>query len=134
MCPPCGVALGAPDVVQRRGAGYVLALDRSAIDIFRFETLATRGHEAMRDGDVVEARDAARPRPCTLWRGDALADVAYERVRAGRDRAARRRRACVATEARIDADLALGREAESDRRTRTARRWRIRCASTCAPS
>ena len=32
-------ALGSPDLVQRRGAGYVLALDRCSVDIFRFDAL-----------------------------------------------------------------------------------------------
>ena len=102
--------LAAPDLVQRRGAGYVLAVDRSAIDIFRFEALAARGHEAMRSGDVAGARELL-DEALKLWRGDALADVAYEefaQVEIARLTEAR----LVATEARIDADLALGRGAD----------------------
>jgi predicted ATPase/DNA-binding SARP family transcriptional activator len=101
--------LGAADVVQRRGTGYALALDKSAIDIFRFESLAARGHEAMRGGDVGHARELL-DQALALWRGEALADVAYEefaQVEIARLNEAR----LVATEARIDADLALGREA-----------------------
>src|SRR5690349_3915519 len=33
-------ALGRPDLVQRRGGGYVLTIDRSAIDIVRFDSVA----------------------------------------------------------------------------------------------
>jgi DNA-binding SARP family transcriptional activator len=102
-------ALAAPDVVQRRGAGYALVLDKTAVDIFRFEALAARGHEAMRDGDVAQARELL-DQALTLWRGDALADVAYEQF-AQIDITRLVEVRLIATEARIDADLALGREA-----------------------
>ena len=49
--------LGSPTLVERRGTGYVLTLDRSAVDICRFDALAERGHEAMRDGDPERARE-----------------------------------------------------------------------------
>src|SRR5262245_22418863 len=68
--------LNMPDVVQRRGTGYVLDVERSAIDAFRFEDLASRGDEAMRNGDVEQARELL-VHAMSLWRGDALADVAY---------------------------------------------------------
>src|SRR5262249_37665971 len=69
--------LDAPDVVQRRGAGYVLDVERSAIDAFRFEELASRGDEALRNGDVEQARELL-VQALSLWRGDPLADVTYQ--------------------------------------------------------
>ena len=98
--------LGGPDLVQRRGGGYVLTIDRSAIDIVRFDSGAARGHDALRQGDPRAAReqlDAA----LQLWRGEALSHVAYaefaqlEITRLNEARLA-------ATESRIDANLALG--------------------------
>src|SRR4029079_18284797 len=103
-------ALGSPELIERRGSGYALALDSSAIDVLHFDALFELGLKALRDGDAAEARtlldDALQ-----LWRGDALADVSYadfaqpEIARLNQARA-------VAVEARIDADLALGRDAE----------------------
>ena len=63
----------------------------------------------MRHGDVEDARDLL-DQGLSLWRGDALADVAYQefaQVEIARLTEAR----LAATEARIDADLALGRDA-----------------------
>ena len=101
-------ALGGQALVLRRGAGYVLSVDRSSVDIFRFEALAEGGHEAMRQGDPARARalfdDALR-----LWRGDPLADVAYAEF-AQPDIARLAEAHVVALEVRIDADLALGRD------------------------
>jgi predicted ATPase len=101
--------LGGPHLVERRAPGYALALDRDAIDIFRFDNLAARGHEAMRDGDVAGASELLH-QALQLWRGDALADVAYQQfAQAEISRLAEAR--MVAVEARVDADLALGRDA-----------------------
>jgi predicted ATPase/DNA-binding SARP family transcriptional activator len=101
-------ALGDPALVSRRGSGYVLSVDRSSVDISRFDALVTSGHEAMRQGDPARARglfeDALR-----LWRGDPLADVAYEEF-AQPDIARLLEARLVAIEVRIDADLALGRD------------------------
>ena len=101
-------ALGRADLVQRRSGGYVLTIDRSAIDIIRFDSIAARGHEELRRGNARDARellDAA----LQLWRGDALAHVAYAefaQLEINRLNEAR----LAATESRIDADLALGQD------------------------
>jgi predicted ATPase/DNA-binding SARP family transcriptional activator len=100
--------LGAPELVLRRGGGYVLDLDRSAVDVFRFDVLAARGHELMRQGDVRGARDAFDD-ALRLWRGVALADVAYEQF-AQLESIHLAEARLVVLEARIDADLALGRD------------------------
>jgi predicted ATPase/DNA-binding SARP family transcriptional activator len=101
--------LGAPELVLRRGGGYVLNLEKSAIDSFRFDTLAARGHELMRRGDLRGARDAFDD-ALQLWRGVALADVAYEQF-AQLDIIRLTEARLGVLEARIDADLALGRDA-----------------------
>jgi predicted ATPase/DNA-binding SARP family transcriptional activator len=102
-------ALAVPDVVQRRGTGYILDVERSSVDAFRFEAFAARGHQAMRNGDVEHARELL-DQGLLLWRGDALADVAYREF-AQFEIARLTEARLTATERRIDADLALGREA-----------------------
>jgi predicted ATPase len=102
-------ALGSPDAVVRRGSGYALNLPQSAVDIFRFDRLAARGHEALREGDANRACELL-DEALGLWRGVALTDVAYEEF--AQPEIARLTEArLVATEARVDADLALGRDA-----------------------
>jgi predicted ATPase/DNA-binding SARP family transcriptional activator len=103
-------ALGTPELIERRGSGYTLTLDPSSVDVLRFDKLAARGLEALRRDEATIARelldDALR-----LWRGDALADVAYAEF-AQPELARLREARAVVLEARIDADLALGRDAE----------------------
>jgi predicted ATPase/DNA-binding SARP family transcriptional activator len=101
-------ALGDQGPVQRRGSGYALAIDRSSVDIFRFDALVASGHEAMRQADPARAR-ALFDDALGLWRGDPLADVAYEEF-AQPDIARLAEARIVALETRIDADLALGRD------------------------
>jgi predicted ATPase/DNA-binding SARP family transcriptional activator len=101
-------ALDAPDVITRRGSGYTLSLDRSSVDIFRFDTLIAHAHDAMHGGDAMRAR-AFLEEALGLWRGDPLADVAYENF-AQQEIARLSEARLVAVEVRIDADLALGRD------------------------
>jgi predicted ATPase/DNA-binding SARP family transcriptional activator len=101
-------ALESPDVIVRRGGGYILSIERAAIDVFRFDALAAQGYDAARFGDPARAR-ALLDEALSLWRGEPLADVAYEEFaqqEIGRLAEAR----IAAIEARIDADLALGRD------------------------
>ena len=101
--------LGRADTIERRGRGYALCVERAAIDVFQFEALARRGREAMREGDGALA-SALFDEAVALWRGDALVDVADELfAQADRTRLTEMRVATI--EARIDADLALGRHA-----------------------
>jgi predicted ATPase len=99
--------LAVRNVVERRAAGYVLAIDKSAVDIHRFDDLAAQGYEAMRAQQPERARELLDT-ALGLWRGNALADVAYEQF-AQADIARLAEARLVATEVRIDADLALGR-------------------------
>lgn len=70
-------SLGAPGMIDRVPAGYVLKLDRENIDVHRFDWLVTEARREAERGApgqalalLVEASD--------LWRGDPLADFAFE--------------------------------------------------------
>ena len=99
-------ALGGGAVILTRAPGYVLRLEREQLDLHRFEDLvgeADAAEPAVAAGRLREA--------LALWRGPALADLAYESfARAAIGRLEELRLA--ALEKRIEADLALGRHAE----------------------
>ncbi len=85
--------------------GYVLAIDPDDLDANRFETLAAEGRAVLDDDPAASAvllREAL-----ALWRGDPLADFAYEPFAQSEiNRLAELRLA--ALEDRIEADLRLG--------------------------
>ncbi len=98
-------ALG-PDVIVTRPPGYVLAAAAEQLDLWRFERLA--GEAAAES----PARAAELLREAlALWRGPALAEVAYESF-AQPEIARLEELRLVALERRIDADIALGRHTE----------------------
>jgi YVTN family beta-propeller protein len=89
--------------------GYLLEVDRSAVDAAVFETRLAGGRAALDAGRHAQAT-AGLSGALQLWRGEVLADVAdYEFARIEAARLGELR--LVALEARIDADLALGRHA-----------------------
>jgi YVTN family beta-propeller protein len=95
-------ALG-PDVLVTRGGGYQLVPER--VDADRFDALVD---EARDDDDARRARERLGE-ALALWRGEPLADLAYEPFAQGA--VARLEEARLAAlEDRIDADLALGRQ------------------------
>jgi predicted ATPase/DNA-binding SARP family transcriptional activator len=101
----------APDAtLVARGGGYVLALGQARVDAGEFEGLAGAGRAALAAGEAAAAANRFRE-ALELWRGQALADVidvealALEAARLEEMR-------LVAVEGRIEADLALGRQAE----------------------
>jgi predicted ATPase/DNA-binding SARP family transcriptional activator len=69
-------ALGAADLVVMRGGGYVLDLPGDAVDIHRYENLVAAGRAV--DLEDPERAIALFAEADSLWRGDALADFAYE--------------------------------------------------------
>ncbi len=87
-------ALGADRIVTR-APGYLLRVEDGELDAQRFERL-------VHDGKPVEALG--------LWRGPALADVAFEPF-AQAEAARLEERRLAAIEGRIDADLETGRHA-----------------------
>jgi YVTN family beta-propeller protein len=102
-------ALGA-DVIVTHGPAYALPLDGHETDIQRFEELAAEGRERLGRGDADGAASKLRG-ALGVWRGPALADFRYDNF-AQHEIARLEEARMAALEARIDADLALGREDE----------------------
>jgi DNA-binding SARP family transcriptional activator/WD40 repeat protein len=102
-------ALGS-DVIVTREQGYMLAVERDQLDVSRFEALCATGRRALADGDTVRAAERLAS-ALALWRGEPLAEFAYEPF-AQRAIARLVEARMAALEDRIDADLALGRQAE----------------------
>ena len=97
-------------LILTRPPGYVLHAPADAVDARRFEQLLADGRKALAAGRAEAAAVTLRD-ALALWRGPALADVAYEpwaQAEAARLEELRRS----AFEERIEADLALGRHAE----------------------
>src|SRR6478736_991485 len=69
--------LGAVDLVTMRGGGYALELPADAIDVHRYEQMVAAGQKAAAGGDLIGAV-ALLAEADSLWRGDPLADFAYE--------------------------------------------------------
>jgi DNA-binding SARP family transcriptional activator/ABC-type transport system substrate-binding protein len=102
-------ALEPYELVLTRSGGYVLEVDREAIDAQRFERLLEEGRQANAADEPARAL-ASLTAALALWRGPALADLAYEDfARTEVERLEELR--LVATEERIDAELALGHHA-----------------------
>ena len=86
---------------------YRLAIGSDALDSAAFERRVDSGERLLADGALAEAV-SERDQALALWRGDVLADLAdYDFVAPVATRLADRRKAAV--EAKIDAELALGR-------------------------
>jgi DNA-binding SARP family transcriptional activator len=89
-----------------KAPGYVLRVEDGQLDLQRFERLVMAAEEEEPTGAARTLREAL-----AIWRGPALADLAYEmfaQSAIGRLEELR----LVALERRIDADLAVGRHAE----------------------
>lgn len=100
-------ALGAESTIDTQPPGYVIRLAPEQLDLHRFERLTDEAGPA-------EARLAAGllREALGLWRGEALADLAFEPfARPAIDRLEEIRLA--ALERRVEADLALGRHVEA---------------------
>ncbi|MCA1841621.1 MAG: AAA family ATPase [Actinobacteria bacterium] len=103
-------SVGGDDVLLTRPPGYLLAVAAEALDATRFEALVRAGRQAAANGKHAEAA-ATLTDALALWRGPAfpgLADLPFARAEAARLEEAR----LGALEARIDADLVCGRDAE----------------------
>jgi DNA-binding SARP family transcriptional activator/predicted ATPase len=91
------------DAIRSRPPGYVLELDPESLDLARFGRLV----EEARDADMAERAEKLRE-ALALWRGPALADLAFEPF-AQSEIARLEELRLAAVEDRIDAELALGR-------------------------
>jgi branched-chain amino acid transport system substrate-binding protein len=98
------------DVLETRSPGYVLTIESEQLDLARFERLRDEGRRQLEDGRADKAAGTLRS-ALDLWRGDPLEDLAGEPF--ARDALPRLEEARLETlEARIDADLTGGRDAE----------------------
>jgi DNA-binding SARP family transcriptional activator/streptogramin lyase len=92
--------------LHTRGGGYLLDARPTDVDAHRFELLLEAGRRANAAGQPQEALESLQA-ALALWRGEALGDLAYEAwASTEADRLEELR--LVATEERIDSELALG--------------------------
>src|SRR5215831_4921156 len=97
-------------VLVTRDRGYLLRVGREHLDAALFQDRFTAGRSALQAGRYAEAAQTLR-RALDLWRGPVLADLAdYAFIQREAVRLEELRLA--ALEARIEADLALGRHDE----------------------
>jgi DNA-binding SARP family transcriptional activator len=89
------------------GAGYILHVSDDEIDAGRFERLLAAGRDLLEQGEAPKAAETLRA-ALALWRGKALAEVAYDDFAQAESERLNGLR-LEALEARIEADLALGR-------------------------
>ncbi|MGH2745468.1 MAG: AfsR/SARP family transcriptional regulator [Thermoleophilaceae bacterium] len=109
-----------------RAPGYLLRVEPEELDLARFEQLAAEARRASPESAARKLREAL-----ALWRGPALADLAYESFAQVEVARLEEMRLAV-VEQRIDADLALGRHTELVGElealvTRQPLRERLRC-------
>ena len=101
----------APDVaVVSRGGGYALGAGAGQVDAGRFERLVAEGQAVLSRGETAAAGNRFRE-ALALWRGPAFADVADVGPLALEGARLEELR-LVAVEGRLEADLAMGRDAE----------------------
>src|SRR5688572_24245451 len=74
--------LGSPDLVAMRNDGYALELTPDDIDIGRFERRAAEGRALAAQGALAPAAELLAEADA-VWRGDPLADFAYEQFASG---------------------------------------------------
>ena len=89
-------------------AGYVLHVPPEGLDARRFETLLETGRHELASGETARASVTLRD-ALALWRGPALADLAFEPF-AQSEIARLEELRLTAIESRIESDLAVGRQ------------------------
>src|SRR3954451_7238397 len=100
-------ALGERDRLIIVPAGYLVRVQADELDAERFERLVADGLEALGSGQLERAASVLRD-ALSLWRGPALAELASVWLAPG-ELARLEERRLVAIEARVDAELGLGR-------------------------
>ncbi len=99
--------LGSADLVVMRGEGYALDLPPETIDVEQFERLLASARATVGSGDLNLAADRLAEAEA-IWRGDPLADFAYEDfASAAITRLSETR--LTALEERLDLEIQLGR-------------------------
>jgi DNA-binding SARP family transcriptional activator len=99
-------ALGDPEAVTTTPAGYRLRVRPGELDAERFARGVAQGQRALEAGDPEHAAELLRD-ALELWRGPALAELAFEPF-APAEIARLEEQRLVALEARVEADLAGG--------------------------
>src|SRR5215211_5496847 len=100
-----------PRTLVTRDPGYLLQIDPERLDLHRFQRLDHEGRQALAAGDPARAADLLR-QALALWRGPALADVAASADISWPELVGVEELQVASTEARIEAELALGRHHE----------------------
>ena len=95
--------------MRSTAGGYLLALGPGQLDAEVFSARIEEGREALESGDAAHAGEMLRG-ALSLWRGPPLAEVAYESFAQGEIRRLEELR-LIAIEARVEADLQIGRHA-----------------------
>jgi len=98
-------AAGLPPIITSDRHGYRAEVAEDAVDVRVFERFVERGRRAAHSGDHVEAGEHLRA-GLALWRGPALGGIGESFLRAEAARLDELR--LIATEERIEADLAVG--------------------------
>ncbi|HEX2159824.1 MAG TPA: BTAD domain-containing putative transcriptional regulator, partial [Actinomycetes bacterium] len=106
-----GNGAGPPRTLVTRDPGYLLKVDPERLDLHRFQRLDREGRQALANGDPARAADLLR-QALALWRGPALADVAASADIAWPELVGVEELQVASIEARIEAELALGRHHE----------------------
>ena len=101
---------GMAGVLATKAGGYTLRIDPEQVDSTRFERLVDRARESLAAG-MPEVAEQLLEQANALWRGAPLADLASEAF-AQREIARLEELRLSATEASMDAGLALGRHRE----------------------
>jgi predicted ATPase/DNA-binding SARP family transcriptional activator len=102
--------LGDAQVLQTAAAGYSLVVESERLDAVRFERLLRDGKAALTQGQPEQALESLLE-ALELWRGPALADLTYARF-AQAEIVRLEELRLVALEARMEAELALGRHSD----------------------
>jgi DNA-binding SARP family transcriptional activator len=103
-------ALGPDERLETERGAYRLRVRQGELDVNRFEQLLDRGRALAADDDTAAAAAAFRE-ALDLWRGEPLAEFAYEAF-AQHEIARLEERRLLAFEERVGAELALGRHAD----------------------
>ena len=98
------------DTLETAPPGYRLVVDPATVDLFEFVRLSQEGRAALTMGDAATAGETLRA-ALALWRGPALADLAWEPF-AQAEVVRLEELRLAALEDRIDADLARGRHGQ----------------------
>jgi YVTN family beta-propeller protein len=102
-------ANGGERLLVTRAGGYLLRLEPEQLDLTCFERLLEEGRRALAAGNYGRASERLSE-ALALWRGPALADLAYEPFAAAEVERLEEQR-LAALEERLEAELALGRHA-----------------------